>query len=69
MFPDWSTPPTSAHDEPLVGAYGAGQGAGQGLHDFTYSMYPHGGGWREAGTERAGCLPIASTMRPQDSLK
>jgi alpha-mannosidase len=52
-----------------VGAYGAGQGAGQGLHDFTYSMYPHGGGWREAGTERAGCLPIASTMRPQDSLK
>jgi alpha-mannosidase len=47
----------------------AGQGAGQGLHDFTYSMYPHAGGWREAGTERTGCLPIVSTMRPQHSLQ
>jgi alpha-mannosidase len=28
--------------------------ADQGLHDFTYSMYPHAGGWREAGTELAG---------------
>jgi alpha-mannosidase len=26
----------------------------QGPHDFTYSMYPHAGGWREGGTERAG---------------
>ncbi|HTV53643.1 MAG TPA: glycosyl hydrolase-related protein, partial [Terriglobia bacterium] len=26
----------------------------QGPHDFIYSMYPHAGGWREAGTERAG---------------
>jgi alpha-mannosidase len=26
----------------------------QGPHDFTYSMYPHAGDWREAGTERAG---------------
>ena len=28
--------------------------ADQGPHDFTYAMYPHAGGWREAGTERAG---------------
>jgi len=28
--------------------------ADQGPHDFTYSMYPHAGGWREGGTERAG---------------
>ncbi|MGH9469283.1 MAG: alpha-mannosidase [Terriglobia bacterium] len=28
--------------------------ADQGPHDFTYSMFPHAGGWKEAGTERAG---------------
>jgi alpha-mannosidase len=28
--------------------------ADQGPHDFTYAMYPHAGGWREGGTERAG---------------
>jgi alpha-mannosidase len=28
--------------------------ADQGPHDFTYAMYPHAGGWREAGTERQG---------------
>lgn len=28
--------------------------ADQGPHDFTYSMYPHGGDWREAGTEYQG---------------
>jgi alpha-mannosidase len=26
----------------------------QGPHNFTYSMFPHAGGWKEAGTERAG---------------
>jgi alpha-mannosidase len=28
--------------------------ADQGLHHFTYSLYPHGGTWREAGTVRRG---------------
>jgi alpha-mannosidase len=28
--------------------------ADQGPHDFTYAMFPHAGGWREAGTERQG---------------
>lgn len=28
--------------------------ADQGPHDFTYSMYPHTGGWREAETELRG---------------
>ena len=28
--------------------------ADQGPHDFTYSMYPHAGGWREANTELRG---------------
>jgi alpha-mannosidase len=28
--------------------------ADQGPHDFTYSLYPHAGGWREAGTQRRG---------------
>jgi alpha-mannosidase len=28
--------------------------ADQGPHDFTYSMYPHAGDWREAGTECQG---------------
>jgi hypothetical protein len=28
--------------------------ADQGPHDFVYSMYPHAGGWREAGTELQG---------------
>ncbi len=28
--------------------------ADQGPHDFTYSMYPHAGDWRDAGTERQG---------------
>lgn len=28
--------------------------ADQGRHEFTYSMYPHTGGWREGDTERQG---------------
>jgi alpha-mannosidase len=28
--------------------------ADEGLHEFTYSLYPHGGGWREAQTIRRG---------------
>ena len=28
--------------------------ADEGEHDFTYSLYPHGGGWREAGTVDRG---------------
>jgi alpha-mannosidase len=28
--------------------------ADEGHHEFTYSLYPHGGGWREAGTVRRG---------------
>jgi alpha-mannosidase len=28
--------------------------ADQGPHDFTYSMFPHAGAWREAGTELRG---------------
>ncbi len=24
-------------------------------HDFTYAVYPHDGGWREAGVHQAGC--------------
>ncbi|HKM89729.1 MAG TPA: alpha-mannosidase [Candidatus Acidoferrales bacterium] len=28
--------------------------ADEGMHEFTYSLVPHAGGWREAGTERAG---------------
>lgn len=26
-----------------------------GMHRFTYSLYPHGSGWREGGVLRAGC--------------
>jgi alpha-mannosidase len=26
-----------------------------GVHSFTYSLYPHSGGWREADTVRRGC--------------
>ena len=39
--------------------------ADEGHHEFTYSLYPHGGGWREAGTVRRGyelnypLLPLA----------
>ncbi|MWV45917.1 alpha-mannosidase [Paenibacillus sp. HJL G12] len=29
--------------------------ADQGRHDFTYSLYPHSGGWYEAGTHQAAC--------------
>ncbi|MDR0896570.1 MAG: alpha-mannosidase [Oscillospiraceae bacterium] len=28
--------------------------ADKGLHEFTYSLYPHLGGWRNAGTDREG---------------
>ena len=28
--------------------------ADEGEHDFTYSLYPHGGTWREADTVRRG---------------
>ena len=28
--------------------------ADRGEHDFTYSLYPHAGGWREGGVVRAG---------------
>jgi alpha-mannosidase len=28
--------------------------ADQGLHEFTYSLYPHAGGWKAAGTMRQG---------------
>jgi alpha-mannosidase len=28
--------------------------ADEGQHEFTYSLYPHGGGWREAQTVRRG---------------
>ncbi|HVN09287.1 MAG TPA: glycoside hydrolase family 38 C-terminal domain-containing protein, partial [Patescibacteria group bacterium] len=28
--------------------------ADEGTHEFTYSVVPHAGGWREAGTVRAG---------------
>ena len=28
--------------------------ADEGTHEFTYSLVPHAGGWREAGTVRAG---------------
>ena len=37
----------------------------EGHHEFTYSLYPHGAGWREAGTVRRGyelnypLLPLA----------
>ncbi len=39
--------------------------ADEGHHEFTYSLYPHGAGWREAGTVRRGyelnypLLPLA----------
>jgi alpha-mannosidase len=39
--------------------------ADEGHHEFTYSLYPHGGGWREAQTVRRGyelnypLLPLA----------
>jgi alpha-mannosidase len=29
--------------------------ADQGHHDFTYSLYPHVGGWLDAGTHRMAC--------------
>jgi alpha-mannosidase len=41
--------------------------ADQGEHSFTYSLYPHAGGWREAGTMRRGyelnypLLPMPAT--------
>jgi alpha-mannosidase len=40
--------------------------ADEGHHEFTYSLYPHAGGWREAGTVRRGyelnypLLPLAA---------
>ncbi|HWO54103.1 MAG TPA: alpha-mannosidase [Paenibacillus cookii] len=36
--------------------------ADQGLHEFTYSLYPHGGGWYEAGTHQAACELNAPLM-------
>jgi alpha-mannosidase len=47
--------------------------ADEGHHEFTYSLYPHGGGWREAGTVRRGyelnypLLPLA-VAKHQGSL-
>ncbi|WP_237690978.1 alpha-mannosidase [Paenibacillus caui] len=46
--------------------------ADQGKHEFTYSLYPHQGGWYEGGTHLAACelnLPLlAVPMLPQDKL-
>jgi alpha-mannosidase len=44
--------------------------ADEGHHEFTYSLYPHGAGWREAGTVRRGyelnypLLPLAAANHP-----
>jgi alpha-mannosidase len=44
--------------------------ADEGRHEFTYSLYPHAGGWREAETVRRGyelncpLLPVASWTHP-----
>jgi alpha-mannosidase len=40
----------------------------QGFHEFTYSLYPHGGTWREALTVRQGYdlnYPLLATSLPQ----
>ncbi|WP_339192410.1 alpha-mannosidase [Paenibacillus sp. FSL E2-0230] len=36
--------------------------ADQGLHEFTYSLYPHSGGWYEAETHQAACELNAPLM-------
>ena len=42
----------------------------QGHHEFTYSLYPHGGTWREAMTVRQGyelnypLMAVATTQHP-----
>ncbi|WP_136607868.1 alpha-mannosidase [Paenibacillus dokdonensis] len=36
--------------------------ADQGLHEFTYSLYPHSGGWYEAGTHQTACELNAPLM-------
>ncbi|WP_309275301.1 alpha-mannosidase [Paenibacillus sp.] len=36
--------------------------ADQGLHEFTYSLYPHSGSWYEAGTHQAACELNAPLM-------
>ena len=42
----------------------------QGHHEFTYSLYPHGGTWREALTVRQGyelnypLMPVTTTQHP-----
>lgn len=44
--------------------------ADQGLHEFTYSLYPHSGGWYEAGTHQAACelnAPLLAAVAPLDS--
>jgi alpha-mannosidase len=41
--------------------------ADQGLHEFTYSLYPHSGGWYEAGTHQAACelnAPLMAASAP-----
>ncbi len=44
--------------------------ADEGHHEFTYSLYPHGGGWREAETVRRGfelnypLLTVAAASHP-----
>ncbi|MBE9916214.1 alpha-mannosidase [Paenibacillus donghaensis] len=41
--------------------------ADQGLHEFTYSLYPHIGGWYEAGTHQAACelnAPLMAASAP-----
>ena len=46
--------------------------ADQGLHEFTYSLYPHSGGWKSAGTMRQGYelnFPLmASIAQPHPGL-
>ncbi|MGY5343574.1 glycoside hydrolase family 38 C-terminal domain-containing protein [Paenibacillus glucanolyticus] len=45
--------------------------ADQGLHEFTYSLYPHSGGWYEAGTHQAACelnAPLTVAVAQDDSL-
>ncbi|MCJ8012033.1 alpha-mannosidase [Paenibacillus sp. KQZ6P-2] len=44
--------------------------ADQGLHEFTYSLYPHSGGWYEAGTHQAACelnAPLMAAAVPGSS--
>ncbi|KRF10258.1 hypothetical protein ASG89_01620 [Paenibacillus sp. Soil766] len=36
--------------------------ADQGIHEFTYSLFPHSGGWYEAGTHQAACELNAPLM-------